>query len=105
MTGAEGPAVPAAGARGRHPWDPPPGTDGNAATTATRTTSPAGFDRQPAPAQAAALAEFLARLKVTVEPIAKGTCDHRHAEPRHRPSKRLGHLTRARNAPGPAPRC
>jgi hypothetical protein len=105
FVGADGTAVAHGCARGRHTWDPPPSTDGNTGTTTTRTTSPAGPGRQPAPAQAAALAEFLARLKVTVELIAKGTCDHQHDEPRYRPSKRLGHLIRARNATCPAPGC
>jgi hypothetical protein len=41
----------------------------------------------------------------SLEPIAKDSCDHRHAEPRYRPSKKLGHLTRARNATCPAPGC
>jgi hypothetical protein len=60
---------------------------------------------KPTPAQAAALAEFLARLRVTYEPIAQGTCDHQHAEPGYRPSRKLGHLVRARNATCPAPGC
>jgi hypothetical protein len=59
----------------------------------------------PTPAQAAALAQFLARLKTSFEPIAKGSCDHRHAEPRYRPTRKLGHLIRARNATCPAPGC
>jgi hypothetical protein len=99
LIGKDGTAVGHGCARGRHTWDPPP--DASQATPATAT----GPGRQPTPAQAAALAEFLARLKISLEPIAKGSCDHRHAEPRYRPSKRLGHLIRARNATCPAPGC
>jgi hypothetical protein len=116
LVGEDGTAVGHGCARGRHTWDPPPGADGNtAADSTTNNTSATGraedIARPPAPgqqptlAQAAALAKFLARLKITVEPIAKGSCDHRHAEPRYRPGKKLGHLTRARNATCPAPGC
>ncbi len=70
-------------ARGRHDWDPPP--DGELSL--------------------GHLAEFLARLKVDVEPIARDSCDHRHAEPGYRPSRKLRHLILARNATCPAPGC
>jgi hypothetical protein len=99
LAGEDGTAVAHGCARGRHTWDPPPGTTGSLPTARA---SPGG---QPAPARTAALAEFLARLKITAEPIAKGSCDHRHAEPRYRPSRKLGHLIRARNATCPAPGC
>jgi hypothetical protein len=119
-------------ARGRHEWGPPPGADGTtvvaSAVSSTRapgrardgTPEPdqqpapgrdpvpgqaAGPGHGPTPAQAAALAEFLARLKIAFEPIAKGSCDHRHAEPRYRPSRKLRHLILARNATCPAPGC
>jgi hypothetical protein len=97
LVGADGTAVAHGCARGRHTWDPPPAADGKTAAAST--------GRQPTPAQAATLAQFLARLKVSFEPIAKGTCDHRHAEPRYRPSRKLGDLIRARNATCPAPGC
>jgi hypothetical protein len=97
LTGADGTAIAHGCARGRHTWDPPPGANQN--------TPAAAPGQPPPPAQAAALAEFLARLKISLEPIAKGTCDHRHAEPRYRPSRKLGHLIRARNATCPAPGC
>jgi hypothetical protein len=105
LVGTDGTAVAHGCARGRHTWDPPP--DASQSTAAADT----GPGRQAAPvigptaAQAAALAQFLARLKIQFEPIAKGTCDHRHAEPQYRPSKRLGHLVRARTATCPAPGC
>jgi hypothetical protein len=33
-----------------------------------------------------------------LEPVAKGACDHTHAEPSYRPSRKLRHLVAARNA-------
>ena len=104
LVGEDGTAVAHGCARGRHTWDPPPDDDGTDKTAGpgSRASDPV---RVPTAGQAAALAEFLARLKITFEPIAKGTCDHRHAEPRYRPSQKLGHLTRARNATCPAPGC
>jgi hypothetical protein len=33
-----------------------------------------------------------------LEPVAKGACDHAHAEPGYRPSRKLRHLVAARNA-------
>ena len=96
LVGEDGTAVAHGCARGRHTWEPPPApAQGEAHSQG----------QGPTPAQAAALAEFIARLKVTAEPIAKGTCDHRHAEPRYRPSRKLGDLIRARNATCPAPGC
>jgi hypothetical protein len=40
-----------------------------------------------------------------VEPIARGTCDHRHAEPRYTPGRKLKHLIRARSQTCTAPGC
>ena len=51
------------------------------------------------------LAGFLRDLNVTVTPIAKGSCDHRNAEDRYTPSRKLKHLVRARTATCPAPGC
>jgi hypothetical protein len=69
---------------------------------ATRdTTTRAGPD----PGQATALAELLRRLNLTLHPIARGTCDHRHREDRYTPSRALKHLVRARTATCPAPGC
>ena len=38
-------------------------------------------------------------------PVARGTCDHGHAEPGYKPSRKLRHLVRARNARCTAPGC
>jgi hypothetical protein len=51
------------------------------------------------------LYDLLRDLKVTPEPIAKGTCDHRHQERQYIPSRKLKHLVRARSATCPAPGC
>jgi len=91
LLGPDGTAVAHACARGQHPWIPPPAT----------ATSRDGPD----PAQAAALAEFLRGLNLTFTPIAKGSCDHANAEDRYTPSRKLGHLIRARTATCPAPGC
>ncbi len=51
-------------------------------------------------------------LTVTIDPLARGSCDHRHQEPGYHPSRRLQHLITTRtptcSAPGcqwPAARC
>ena len=57
---------------------------------------------QPPPEQ---LAEFLYRLNLAFTPIARGTCDHAHAETRYTPSRKLRHLVRARTGTCDAPGC
>jgi len=94
LTGPVGEAVAHACARGSHPWPPPP--------------PPPGRDRASRdgpPAWQARLAELLAGLNATPEPIARGTCDHRHREDRYTPSRKLKHLIRARTARCCAPGC
>ncbi len=44
-------------------------------------------------------------LNVTMTPIARGHCDHAHAEARYKPSRALQHLIRVRNARCTAPGC
>ena len=92
LLGPDGTAVAHGCARGPHPWIPPP-------TGGERNRD--GPDQQ----QAAALADFLRDLKIAVTPIAKGSCDHANAEDRYIPSRKLGHLIRARTATCPAPGC
>jgi len=77
-------------ARGPHPWIPPPEV---------------GSRDGPDARQAAALADFLRGLNVTFNPIAKRTCDHADREDRYTPSRKLGHLVRARTARCTAPGC
>ena len=79
-------------ASGQHPWIPPP-------ASAARNRD--GPDQQ----QAAALAEFLRDLNITVTPIAKGSCDHASREDRYTPSRKLKNLIRARTTRCTAPGC
>jgi hypothetical protein len=83
---------------GRHPWTPPDHHDPPA-------WPPLGRQRAPAPAQATRLAAFLRSLNLSLEPIAKGSCDHAAAEYRYTPSRKLTHLLRARTATCDAPGC
>ncbi len=78
-------------AAGRHP---PPSTD-------DRTTTP-GSGPDPPPSGPH---DWIARLRILMTPIASGTCDHDHAEPGYRPSRKLQHLIRVRNARCTAPGC
>ena len=87
VTGPDGTAVAHGCARGQHPWTP--------------ASSRAGPDA----AQAAQLNGLLRRLNVTLNPIAKGECDHEHQEHRYTPSRMLAHLIRARTARCSAPGC
>ncbi len=44
-------------------------------------------------------------MNVTFEPIARDACDHRHAEDRYVPSRKLKHLLHARSQTCTAPAC
>jgi len=76
-----------------------------------RSSGPApGEQPQPPPdgpdaSQAAQFAGLLRGLKITLEPIAKATCDHGHAEDHYTPSRKLQHLVRARTVTCTAPGC
>jgi hypothetical protein len=95
VIGSDGTAIAHGCSAGQHPWTPviPPGPETPA--------PPGGPDAR----QAARLAELLRALNITLEPIAKGMCDHRHAEDRYTPSRKLQHLVRARTATCTAPGC
>ena len=73
--GTPGPGPPGPGAR---PGDPPPGT----------------WPR-----------DWISGLRITMTPITRGSCDHHHAETGYRPSRKLRHIVRARNARCTAPGC
>jgi hypothetical protein len=91
VVGLDGTAAAHGCAPGRHPWTP---------------GSRDGPARAPTPAeQAAQVTELLRRLRVTLAPIAKGSCDHRHHSDRYVISRKLKHLLQARAAKCTAPGC
>jgi hypothetical protein len=94
-----GEAVAHACAPGRHPWTPePPDPPGPGIPDPTPDLE----------AQSARLQEFLTGLGImpgALGRIARGSCDHRHAEPRYVPSRKLKHLIRARAQTCTAPGC
>ena len=96
LTAPDGTAIAHACAKGQHPWKPPgpPGRE--------HAQDPGA---PPTPGQVAQLADLLRRFGLTFEPNARDTCDHRHAEDRYAPSRRLRHLLRARNLTCTAPAC
>ena len=77
-------------APGRHP--PPPGTG---AAPGPGPDPPPGTWPQ----------DWISRLRITMTPVSRGSCDHHHAEAGYRPSRKLRHLVRARNARCTAPGC
>jgi hypothetical protein len=99
-TGPDGTAVAHGCSRGPHRWTPPP-------PATSRSTGPGTTRPPPGPDQyqQQQLAQLLRALNITLAPIAKGTCNHRHREDRYKPSRKLGHLIRARTATCPAPGC
>jgi hypothetical protein len=92
-----------AAAHGCAPGRPPPGLF----NLAPDGGGPSG----PGPPDSSAK-DYLRGLRIRLAPVARGRCDHGHAEAGYRPSRKLQHLVRARNrrctAPGcgrPAARC
>jgi hypothetical protein len=102
ITAPDGTAIAHGCAAGQRPWPPddrprPPdaGPPGDAPPENRKRGAP----------QAAQLLDLLRRLNITLEPVARNTCDHAHAENRYVPSRRLKHLLRARNQTCTAPGC
>ena len=60
-------------------------------------------DPQPPPETRAR--DYLSSLGVRLTPIARGDCDHRHAETGYQPSRKLQHLIRTRSTRCTAPGC
>jgi len=58
----------------------------------------AGTRDGPSASEIGQAADFLRRLRVTLTPIAEGSCDHTSYEPGYRPSRKLRHLITARTA-------
>jgi hypothetical protein len=50
-------------------------------------------------------AGLAAALRTRLEPVARGACEHTHAEDQYRPSRKLRHLVMARSARCAAPGC
>jgi hypothetical protein len=94
----DGTATAHACAPGQHPWSPPP-------PQTPPPPGPSGPGDSPNAAQLAQLHDLLRQLKLAPDPIARGQCDHRTAEDRYTPSRRLKHLLRARTATCDAPGC
>ncbi|HEX2745653.1 MAG TPA: HNH endonuclease signature motif containing protein, partial [Streptosporangiaceae bacterium] len=49
--------------------------------------------------------DYLRTLRVRLTPIARGSCDHQHAETGYKPSRKLQHLIRTRSTRCTAPGC
>jgi Domain of unknown function (DUF222) len=97
VIGPDGTAVAHGCSPGRHPWSPAP-PDPEA-------SPPPSLRDGPYARNAEQFFEFVRALNLTVEPIAKETCDHRHAEENYTPSRKLQHLVRARSGTCTAPGC
>jgi hypothetical protein len=97
VIGPDGTAAAHGCSPGQHPWSPaPPGSE---------ESPPQSLRDGPFARKAEEFFDFMRSLNLTVEPIAKGTCDHRHAEEHYTPSRRLQHLVRARSATCTGPGC
>jgi hypothetical protein len=59
----------------------------------------------PEPPPDARARDYLRSLRVRLTPIARGSCDHRHAETAYQPSRKLQHLIRTRSTRCTAPGC
>jgi len=113
LTDPGGRAIAHGRARGEHPWEPPQATTPPA--TPPPATSPPGTQSSPPPDlqdgpspntdQAARLRHLIQALGIIFDPIAQGTCDHRQAESRYAPSRKLRDLIRARTLTCDAPGC
>jgi hypothetical protein len=103
--GPDGTAAAHACLRGRHPPPAmtPPGTT-TPGTTTPGTTTP-GTTTPGTALPGTGPPPWLPVLTTPLIPIAKGTCDHTHAETGYHPSRKLQHLIRARSATCTAPGC
>jgi hypothetical protein len=97
VIGPDGTAVAHGCSPGRHPWSPAPADP--------EPSPPSPLLDGPYARKAEQFFALVRALNLTFEPIAKGTCDHRHAEEHYTPSRKLQHLVRARSATCTAPGC
>src|ERR1039457_2749638 len=95
---------PAAGQHRAPPGPAPPGA-GPRGTVNLGTTcdTRGGPDQRPPPGTRAQ--DYLRSLRVRLTPIARGRCDHRHAETRYQTSRKLQHLIQSRSTRCSAPGC
>ena len=114
LVAPDGTAIAHGCAAGRHPWQqhgPPPSGSPPDAWSGSGLPLPHASDVRrvvsDAPHQelAARLLDLLRRLNITLEPLARDTCDHQNAENRYVASRKLRHLVRARNQLCTAPAC
>ena len=114
LVAPDGTAIAHGCAAGQHPWQqnlPPPSGSPPGAWSGSGLPPPRapdatrGITGLPTPKQATQLADLLQRLNITLEPIARDACDHKAAEDRYAPSRKLSHLVRARNQRCTAPAC
>ena len=89
-------------APGRHP---PPASAPPHPTAPPRRHSGSGPGPGPDPPPGTQPQDWITRLGIRMTPITRGSCDHHHAETGYRPSRKLRHLVRARNARCTAPGC
>ena len=64
-----------------------------------------GPDPGPDPPPGSWPRDWISGLRITMTPITRGSCDHHQAETGYRPSRKLRHIVRARNARCTAPGC
>jgi hypothetical protein len=67
--------------------------------------SPGGPSPGPDPPPGALFQDWLRDRRLEMTPIIRGQCDHPHGETGYRPSRKLQHLVKARNARCGAPGC
>jgi Domain of unknown function (DUF222) len=104
ITAPDGTAIAHGCAAGRRSWPPDDGLSPGGNRPWQPGDPPAGAPGLRAP-QAVQLLNLLQRLNITLEPLARDTCDHAHLEGRYVPSRRLKHLLRARTQVCTAPGC
>ena len=101
------PATPAPAGASPHctPTAPPPPTAAHPAATPHPPASARATGPGPDPPPGSWPQDWISGLHITMTPITRGSCDHPHAETGYRPSRKLRHLVRARNAWCTAPGC
>jgi hypothetical protein len=101
VVGSDGTASAHGCAPGQHPWTPRDGPGPPPDPAA----APPPPGQLPTAQQAAQVADLLRRLGVTLAPIAKGQCDHRHYSDKYVISRKVKHLLQARASKCTAPGC